>query len=60
MPVTKKVSDVPADLIKRLLVKENDRASLAEIEAHPWLQQTEFPDPRLDESLSEVDESSDD
>ena len=42
IPKDPKVGPEAGELIKRLLVPEADRATAAEIEAHPWIHKTEF------------------
>ena len=45
IPKKTKVSAEAGSLIKRLLVQESERASLDEIESHPWMHKTDFSVP---------------
>ena len=42
VPKSRRVSTEAGDLIKRLLVPQEKRADLDEIESHPWMLKTEF------------------
>ena len=54
-----KVSHEAGQLIKRLLVPHDQRATLEEIESHPWLKKTSFTPTNTEGQVSSDSESSD-